>query len=391
MNRPLTTNTATNDGSGSNPRVSGAQPHVPPPLPGAFDPDFQLMSLLSEADRALGELAGLGRTLANPGLLMGPFMRREAVLSSRIEGTQSDLTDIYAYEAGGQLPIPEFGTPAPVQDVREVLNYVTALQYGLERLGTLPVSLRLIREVHERLMKGVRGDSSQPGEFRAQQNWIGPAGSPIEDATYIPPDVPGMKACLNELESYLHQENGHPPLIRLAMIHYQFEAIHPFLDGNGRVGRLLIILLLIEWGLLPHPLLYLSAFFEQHRQEYYDRLLGVSRNGEWREWIAYFLRGVAEGSRDSVEKARKLLDLQSEMRATALAQSQSALVIGVIDFLFERPILTAKVVADRFNKSRQGGIDALRKLGETGMGFVSERRAGREIYFVADQIVEILT
>ena len=218
---------------------------VPNPLPPPLTLDTALIRWLSEADRALGELAGLGRALPNPHLLISPFIRREAVLSSRIEGTQADLADLYAFEAG-QLALPGF-KPAPSEaDVREVANYVRALEYGLERLSTLPVSLRLIREVHARLMEGVRGESATPGEFRRTQNWIGAPGCTLNEATYVPPPVEEMHAALDAFEKYLHTEDELPPLVRLALIHYQFEAIHPFVDGNGRIGRLLLSLLLVH-------------------------------------------------------------------------------------------------------------------------------------------------
>ena len=223
-------------------KVWQAQPpywaFVPNPLPPQFEFDHALVSVLSEADRALGELAGLGRTLPNPNLLIRPFIRREAVLSSRIEGTQADVADLYAYEAR-QLALPLAQSAASDTDVREVFNYVRALEYGLERINTLPISLRLIRELHARLMEGVRGDIWTPGEFSRSQNWIGPVGSTLETAPYVPPPADDMLAALGDLENFIHTLSDLPPLVRLGLIHYQFEAIHLFLDGNGRVGRLL--------------------------------------------------------------------------------------------------------------------------------------------------------
>jgi Fic family protein len=219
-----------------------------------------LTRTLTDAVQALSELAGIGRAISNPHLLINPFIRREAVLSSRIEGTQADIADLYAYQVG-QLPLANMPSP-PEADVKEVHNYVQALEYGLKRLETLPMSLRLIRELHARLMEGVRGEYATPGEFRRSQNWIGPANSNLNEAPFVPPPVPQMHEALNSLEEYLHRHDvTYPPLVRLAFVHYQFEAIHPFIDGNGRVGRLLISLLLVEWKLLPLPLLYLSAFF----------------------------------------------------------------------------------------------------------------------------------
>jgi len=309
---------------------------LPPDLP----LDKGLVRTLSDADRALGELAGLGRTMPNPNLLIAPFIRREAVLSSRIEGTQADLTDLYAYEAG-QLPLfTEVKPPPPEADVREVGNYVRAMEYGLKRLDTLPVSLRLLRELHARLMEGVRGEHATPGEFRRSQNWIGRPGCTIQDAEFVPPPVPEMQEALDAFEKYLHVEDNYPPLIRLAFIHYQFETIHPFLDGNGRIGRLAITLLLVNWDLLPLPLLYLSAFFEKHRQGYYDLLLGVSRQGAWPRWVEFFLRGVAEQTRDAGQRAKRLQDLQEEWRARLAQKRSPGLLFRLADSLFETPILT---------------------------------------------------
>ena len=235
---------------------------LPNPLPPPVEWTADLVTDLAQAERALGTLAGIGGGLPNPHLLITPFMRREAVLSSQIEGTRASLTDLYAYEAQ-QLTL--FDGPS---DVREVYNYVDALEYGLTRLASLPVSLRLICEIHSRLMAGVRGGQQAPGSFRHTQNWIGPAECSLNEATYVPPPPDEMMDALSVLESYIHKETTQPALIRLGLIHYQFEAIHPFIDGNGRVGRLLISLLLCAWQLLPQPLLYLSAYLEAHRQRY---------------------------------------------------------------------------------------------------------------------------
>lgn len=312
---------------------------VPHPLPPSVPPEWELTCALSEADRALSQLAGLGRTMPNPHLLIGPFVRREAVLSSRIEGTRAGITDLYAYEAG-QLPLPGMETPPPESDVREVLNYVNALEYGLERVKTLPVSLRLIRELHGKLMIGVRGGHATSGEFRRSQNWIGPPGCTLKEAVFVPPPVPEMQEALGALEQYLHSTDVYPPLVRLAFVHYQFEAIHPFLDGNGRIGRLIISLLLVEWDLLPLPLLYLSAYFHRHRQEYYDLLLRVSERGAWRDWLLFCLRGVAEQAEDATARAKRLQDLREDWHRRLSQARSSALALRLADALFQQPILT---------------------------------------------------
>jgi Fic family protein len=338
---------------------------VPAPLPPALTLDPDLILTLSDADRALGELAGLGRAIANPSLLVRPFMRQEAVLSSRIEGTQADLADLYGYEAG-QLLLPGVRPRKQASDVREVFNYVQAMEYGLERLETLPLSLRLIREVHARLMDGVRGDTATPGEFRRSQNWIGPPGCQLAQANYVPPPVPEMAEALDALEKYLHEGNAYPPLVRLACIHYQFEAIHPFIDGNGRVGRLLVPLLMVSWGLLPHPLLYLSVYFERRREDYYRLLMAVSTHGYWRAWIAFFLHGVADQARDAVARAKRLQDLQAGWRDTLQKERASALVLRLADVLFERPILTIPVAAEVLDTSYPSAKAAVAKLEAIG-------------------------
>lgn len=316
---------------------------VPHPLPPRLDFDCEFVSALSEADRALGELSGLGRTVANPSLFIGPFIHREAVLSSRIEGTQTGITDLYAYEAG-QISLSGSKSVPPESDVREVLNYVHALEYGLERINELPISLRLIREIHARLLDGVRGNRYTPGEFRQTQNWIGPSGCSLGDATYVPPPVGEMHDALGALEGYLHVNGGYPPLVRIALVHQHFEAIHPFLDGNGRIGRLLISLLLVHWNLLPMPLLYLSAYFENHRQEYYDRLLAVTEHGDWRGWLLYFLQGVAEQSADVVGRAKRLQDLQIEYQQAVRSIRTTKALLDLVDLVFRQPAFTVTMV-----------------------------------------------
>ncbi len=320
---------------------------VPNPLPPEIPLSLGLWRLLSEADRALGELAGLGRQVPNPQLLMRPFVNREAVLSSRIEGTQAGIADLYAYEAR-QRSFPDAEAGAADADVQEVSNYVHALDYGLQRIQSLPVSRRLLREMHERLMTGVRGQHATPGEFRRSQNWIGPPGSTLSDAAYVPPPTDEMEHALDALERYLHERNSYPPLVRLAFIHYQFEAIHPFLDGNGRIGRLLISLLLVHWNLLPAPLLYLSAYFEKRRGEYYSLLLAVSERGAWLEWTEFFLAGVAEQARDGVERARRLQELQARWRTLLQKARVSALTLAAADSLFELPIVSSESLRKRF-------------------------------------------
>jgi len=332
---------------------------VPNPLPPALDLDPGIVRALSEADQAIGELKGLARMLPNPNLLMQPFIRKEAVLSSKIEGTQATITELYAFEAGQQ--------GADRGDAKEVLNYVRALNYGLGRVETLPVSLRLLRELHGLLMSGIRGEAGYPGEFRRTQNWIGPPGCLLKDATYVPPPAHQMLDGLGDLERYLHGDAEHPVLVRLAIIHAQFEMIHPFIDGNGRIGRLLMVLLLVHWGLLPVPLLYLSAYFERNRDSYYGRLLGVSQEGNWREWLMYFLEAVAEQSRDATAKAKRLQDLQSEWRERVTGARASALTLRLVDRVFETPVLTVPQAQEVLGVSYPSAKLNVQKLVDAGI------------------------
>jgi len=319
---------------------AGFYAFVPHPLPPDLTWYQELVVTLSAADRAVGELAGLGRTLPNPRLLIRPFMRREAVLSSRIEGTQASLNDLIAYDVIPQLTHFEFPS-----DVQEVKNYVLALEYGLERLATLPISLRLLREVHSRLMQGVRGSEKMPGEFRRGPNWIGPPGSTVETAVYVPPPVDEMQGALDAFEHYLNMPSRLPPLVRLGLIHLQFEAIHPFMDGNGRVGRLLLVLLMCAWELLPQPLLYLSAYFEKFRQIYYDLLLDVMQRGVWEAWLVFFLNGVVEQSLDASSRIQRMQNLHSEYRSRVQGERASARLLDLVDYLFSQPLLTIKQVS----------------------------------------------
>lgn len=271
--------------------------------------------------------------LPNPQLFVGPFSAREAVSSSRIEGTISTEKELLLFEA---LPKEKLAAP----DVREVRNYISALEYGLTRIKKIPLSLRLIREIHKVLLHGVRGREKRPGEFRNKQNYIGNPGQSIEDARYVPPPVAEIPSLLDQFEKYLHAESSLPFLMRLLLIHYQFEAIHPFEDGNGRVGRLLVPLLLSDAGYLPHPLLSLSSYLERNRPEYGDLMLRVSQKGEWMAWIRFFLTGVSEQSRDAIRRAQRLLSLWKEYRERAQTARASALLPRLVDMLFSRPFLT---------------------------------------------------
>lgn len=355
---------------------------VPHPLPPTIRWSDDLVRLLSAADRALGQLAGIGRNLPNPHLLISPFARREAVLSSRIEGTRASLHDLLLFEADpAAASLPD--------DVHEVENYIRALNHGITSQRRLPMSLRLIREMHSILMTGVRGQERTPGQFRRSQNWIGPPGSVINTATFIPPPPHELDACLTQFEAYLHAPSAMPPLVRLATIHYQFEAIHPFLDGNGRIGRLLITLILCIERVLPGPLLYLSAFFEKRRAEYYRHLLEVSTRGAWDQWVCFFLAGVAEQASDALTRAQRLIDLRGSTLRRIEHRRTSVLLSRLVNHLFDRPSITVAAAAAHLGVTRpiaQKHIDALARI-----GFVREatgRKRGR--IWVAEPVRKII-
>ena len=312
--------------------------------------------------------------------MIRPFLRKEAVLSSRIEGTQATLGELLAAEAGAAVE-------RSPDDLREVGNYVAALEHGLKRLETLPVSLRLVREVHDIVMRDVRGNLSAPGEFRQSQNWIGPPGAPIEDATYVPPPPSELLTCLNGWERFLHDETL-PPLVHAAIAHAQFESIHPFVDGNGRVGRLLITLLLVARGVIPSAVLYLSAYFEASRAEYYLRLQLIAERGEGEEWLTYFLRGVALQSDDAVDRIQRLDQLLLLWRRE-MTGGRSMLSERAIDLFAENPFWTVRGLAGRLGVAFTTAQRAINRLADAG---VVERvgEARRNRVYCAGAILEVL-
>ena len=281
--------------------------YFPRPIPRQVPVSGDNLLRLADAEAALGRLAGGGRLLPNPHLLVRPFLRREAVASTRIEGTQASLLEVFEAEASDQ-PLGA--------DVEEVVNYVRAMEIGLQRLQTLPLSTRLIREMHAAILAGVRGRTRQPGELRASQNWIGSPGATIETATFVPPPADELGDLLTDLERFVHETPQVPPLVQAALVHYQFETIHPFLDGNGRLGRLLIVFFLVVRDRLPEPLLYLSPYFDARRQAYYDALQGVRERGDFDQWLGMFLDGVRTQAADAVVRAERLADLREGYRAT---------------------------------------------------------------------------
>lgn len=314
---------------------------VPPSLPPA--PPLQiepLLGRLSAADRALGRLDGVTLLLPDKALFLYMYVRKEAVLSSQIEGTQSTLSDLLLFET-------EAAAGSPIDDIREVSNYVDAMMYGLERLNELPISLRLIREMHDRLMRGARGGTKSPGEFRTSQNWIG--GTRPGNAVYVPPPVNELMSSLGELEKFIHADTpGIPPLIKAGLIHVQFESIHPFLDGNGRLGRLLITLFLCSQRILRQPLLYLSLYFKQNRMDYYRLLQEVRERGTWEAWLEFFLDGVTKTADQAFETATAIVDLfKADRTRIAAIGDRAGSALRLHELLQQNPYLTAPVAVEK--------------------------------------------
>lgn len=361
--------------------LNGFDAFVPPPLPPDLDFDGALVMTLSDADRSLGELAGVGCTLPSPHLFTRALVRREAVLSSRIEGTQATLSDLVLFE----IDQPE-DSPG---DVREVANYVAAMDYLLGRQRSAPMSLWLLREAHRILLTGVRGDRATPGQFRDNQNWIGSSGAAVKDASYVPPPPERLADCLDEFERYLRGSHSLPPLVEIACLHYQFEAIHPFRDGNGRVGRLLVALLLVEWGLLPGPLLDFSAYIEQRRQEYYARLLAVSTHGDWVGIIRFFLEAVGAQAKDVLRRANALQALRDNYRARVTGVRSSSLLPTLVDSLFETPALTIGSVQQLLSVTHRAAAMHINKLIDEGL-VVEVSKSNRTRRFLARQILRVV-
>lgn len=364
------------------PAANAAVAFVPAPLPPALAYAPSTVRLLDQASNALGVLSGTGRLLPNAHLLIQPYLRREAVLSSRIEGTRSTVSDIYAAEAGQTQLFADEG------DVREVRNYVGAYEFGLRRIRELPLSLRLIRELHAELMHDVRGSDQQPGRFRTSQNFIGPPGASLQQATYVPPPPAEMLTALERLELFLH-DDALPPLVQIALVHYQFEAIHPFLDGNGRVGRLLISLFLSARELLSQPLLYLSAYFERTRSDYYELLLRVSTHGDWDSWIRYFLEGVRVQATDAVEDAQRIVLLREEYRLRLIEVRARPAAIELLDSLFVNPYVTTREASSLLGVSAPTARAAVGELARLGiLTEVSGRRWGK--VYLAQELLSVL-
>jgi Fic family protein len=362
---------------------AGYRAFIPAALP--YDPPLRyapgLLALLSEADQELARLDAATEFLPNPDLFVRMYVRKEAVLSSQIEGTQASLVDVLEHEA--------HAARAGAKPVTEVVNYVRAMNLGLERLATLPLSLRLLREIHAELLRGARGSERTPGEFRRSQNWIGPERCSLAEARYVPPPPDEANAAMGDLERFLHDGSPLPILVRAALVHAQFETIHPFLDGNGRVGRLLITFLLCARGVLRRPMLYLSYDFKRRRQEYYDRLQAVRDTGDVEGWVWFFLEGVRDVAREGTDTARRILRLREEHRILVTAQLKNSTTgIELLDSLFERPVVTVQLVQDLLGRSYPAANDLI--AGFVNLGLLREITGGaRNRVFQYDPYVAI--
>lgn len=352
--------------------------YIPSPLPRSIELSEATVSELSTADRALGRLAGAGRLLPNPALLVNAYIRREAVASSRIEGTQATISDVFDAESRGDVQ----------GDVLEVVNYVRAMSTGLDRLQSLPISRRLVEEIHAVLMEGVRGQERDPGNVRRSPNWIGSLDNRPETAVFVPPPADEMVVALADWERFVHEDSSMPPLVKCALMHYQFETIHPFLDGNGRLGRLLIVFFLVSAGHLPEPLLYVSSYFDRNKSQYYDRLQAVRERGEIQEWLQFFFRAVSEQATDAIDRAEQLTDLTKVYRERLYGSRSRA--HELVDRLAQNPYITSAQAAQYLEVSGQGAKNLLDQMTAAGILTPVSRIPGRAKRWVAIEMLDVL-
>jgi Fic family protein len=355
--------------------------YFPAPVPRGLELPSSTLRLLGEAEASLGRLAGTGDLMPNPRLLMRPYLLREALSSTRIEGTRASMAEVFEVDAAGDLPNA---------DVEEVTNYVAALEWGVDQLERLPLSTRLLREMHRRLMAGVRGRDRAPGELRTSQNWIGAPNSTVETAHFVPPPPWGLPALLTDWERFANEEAEMPLLVQNALLHSQFETIHPFLDGNGRLGRLLLVFFLIARGRLQAPLLYLSAHLEQERERYYEALQAVRQSGDATPWIDLFLMAVKTQAEDAVTRARRIIEIrEGYLRAVATMGTVNGL--AMVDLICENPVATTRLVEERLGVSRPTALRLLRQLEERGV--LSQGDSGRrgQRRYVAGELMEVVT
>jgi len=331
--------------------------YFPAPIPRSLELPPAIARLLGDAEAALGQLAAVGHLLPNPDLLLRPYLLREALASTRIEGTQASMAEVLESDAAG---VP------PNADVEEVVNYAAAMRWGLERLDELPLSSRLLCEMHRRLMDGVRGRERAPGELRTSQNWIGAPGSTVETAQFVPPPPGELAKLLADWERFAHEEPEMPLLVQNALLHSQFETIHPFLDGNGRLGRLLLVFFLVARERLGAPLLYLSAYVERHRQAYYDGLQAIREAGDPIPWIELFLTAVQTQASDAVRRAQRIVELREQYRQGAMVIG-TANAMSLVELICENPVVTTRSIEGRLGVSRPTALRLLRRMEEQGV------------------------
>lgn len=369
---------------GSAVRVPGSHGYVAyaaKPIPRNLELTAATVRLLAEAESALGQLAGVGRLLPNPDLLANPYLLREALSSTRIEGTQASIAEVLENRAAGE---------EPNADIEEVLNYVGAMRAGVGLLDELPISARLVRRIHGELMQGVRGEKLSPGELRTSQNWIGPPEATIESALFVPPPPEQIGDLLSDWEHYANTDAEVPVLIQNALLHAQFETIHPFLDGNGRLGRLLIVFFLIARGKLPAPMLYVSSHFEGHRERYYEALQAIREQGDPEPWFELFLEGIASQASDAVSRAHRILQLRERYREAAGA-TNSPNALGLVDLICANPILTARAVEKGLDVSRPTALRLLKRMESEGLITASEQGSRGQRRYLAHEMYEVIS
>ncbi|MCK4330020.1 Fic family protein [candidate division WOR-3 bacterium] len=344
-------------------QTGGYKSFIPELLPPKHSVKFssELQTLLSKADRTLARLDGVVTVLPNPDLFIAMYVKKEALLSSQIEGTQASLEGVLEFEA-------DLTPKEDIDDIKEVVNYIKALDYGIEKLKKFPMSLRLIKEIHKILIKGTRGTHKTPGKFRRTQNWIGPPGASLNEATFVPPPPGMVLELMGNLEKFIHGKDNIPPLIKIALIHSQFETIHPFLDGNGRIGRLLITFYLYWMNILSKPLLYLSFYFKKNRAEYYDFLMKVRTEGVWEKWIRFFLKGIGEVSEEATNTARKIIKLKDDLITKLYENSISSIyAVKLIDLLFKNPVIDVKNIVEELNTHRDTANELVKRFEKIGI------------------------
>ncbi len=355
--------------------------YFPRKIPRRVDLPSATLAVLADAESALGQLSAIEKFVPNPDLFSRPYLLREAVYSTRIEGTRTSFGEVLGSAGGGEIPNA---------DVEEVVNYVEAMNWAISQAERLPLSVRLVREIHKRLMSGVRGRDLAPGELRRTQNWIGPPGSTVESAPFVPPPPEELADLLGDWERFAHEDGEMPLLVQNALLHAQFETIHPFLDGNGRLGRLLLVLFLIQRGRLRAPVLYLSAYIEANRDAYYDALERTRSKGDPVPWIEMFLTAVKTQALDAVDRAEQIITIRDSYLEAA-ARTGSSNAVALVDLICENPIVTTKAIEDRLGVTRPTALRLLTRMEEQGALSEGEQGPRGQRRYVARQMLGALS